>query len=1422
MKPRAWLLVALLAVALGGCRERSDTLRVFFHVAPSQSTNVPDASRLLAAWKPLLQQRGIAVGASSAFPTGKQLERAHVLVLAGAGALPEGGAGRATLEAFLRRGGGLLVLHEAAVVSDAEWATSLLGGAVPGGATNWMTARLPLQFACPPPALAEGMTGFDLEDGFARRVQLGAGAEVIARTLPTAAEAVPQIWAFEKELSRVFVALPGPLSPQLTRPPYRGLMLRGLAWLARRELDRFTTPDERTSWAYPEGGPASPARAAARIQTPPDFDLSLVAAEPLVVKPVALDWDARGRLWVAVMPESAAGGVTDLPLPALLFLSDTNGDGRMDTRTVFYQALRPITAFAFYRQGVIVAQPPEILFLRDADGDGALDHRETLFTGFGARDPRSSLSSFRWGLDGWLYAALGVSGVEATPIRGQGERAFGPIGPGLLRFKPDGSALEQVVAITNNTGGFDFSWDGEIFFAQAPGAHLSQVLVPERVLGTNRVGNATAAKALADHQRVASLVNDAWPFQPSVSATSAEFRQPAGAMVYEGGAWPMRYHGAYFVCEPAARVVHEDVFCTLENFGLEATRRDEQEFLASTDPWFCPVQLRFGPDGAAYLLDFYSRFGFWDNSRRTGPARLDCEAQLGRVWRLQHQAARRLQAPALDRATPLELLQALEHPNAWVRLTAQRLLVESGDASVAPPLAALLTNRVPHVRLHALWCLQHLGALTERNLAVVLTNYPHPLVQRATFRVLEEFAGPFTTNLYQTMVGQFKDADDRAKLLGLLAFKNFAADTNVVQTALRMFPDLRDAAARSAILALARRAPMDYIRAAFASAKSEGCRELVAPLVETFARAGQSSELTQVLQIAALHPNSTEKLNTAVLQTLHRFLETEEGLVWSGELETALSRLLVSKSRTARIAALPLATHWTNSARLRDQARAVQDALLAEARNPALKDEERSVLVTNLFAVPSLHADLVGILDDLLDRSTSLPAQRQLITDLGRLNERFAGEVLVKHYPRLTNELRPLLFSALLKRSEWALALVQAVERGELTTRDLDLLGINRLRNYPDPAVAARAIAAFDASAGAGALKQDRHAVLANFLPVAQGLAAPPPKELVDQGRPLYHRYCVNCHRFATHPATRDWVIDLTAAGTPGAASVLTNILHPNRAVDPRWLAWSATTTKGEHYFGALARATPDALVLRTFEGDVELKPSELAATNCTGVSFMPEGYELLGADALRAVLAYVMNKAPRGFRLLDLAGAFTADSRRALFHASARQPEIEFRRFGLVLVGSNQVPFHLVNPAGTPHGKNLVVLKGGAVQSVPARVEVPVQARASKLHVLGGVAGWGHPGGDAAQQSAPAAKLVFHFDNGQTEDVVLHNGNQFADYAQLAEVPGSTLATNLVNAGQLRWFTVEPTGRRPIAKLTLESFTNHLAPVFVALTVQE
>jgi hypothetical protein len=285
---------------------------------------------------------------------------------------------------------------------------------------------------------------------------------------------------------------------------------------------------------------------------------------------------------------------------------------------------------------------------------------------------------------------------------------------------------------------------------------------------------------------------------------------------------------------------------------------------------------------------------------------------------------------------------------------------------------------------------------------------------------------------------------------------------------------------------------------------------------------------------------------------------------------------------------------------------------------------------------------------------------------------------------------------------------------------------------------------------------------------------------------------------------------------------LLTHILDPNRVVEGNFIAHTVITKKNDDYTGLIKTENSEKLVLLNLEGEVEIRVADIASRKSSGLSLMPEGLEALGEKNVRDIVGYLAANVPRGFRPIDLTEAFTADSRKGLYSVQGPNPSLAFKQFGIVMV--DNIPFNIANPATTPGGRNLVVLKGGSgfAQTLPQRVDFLVGTKATKLYVLGGVAGWGFPDGDPDTQDVPAAKARLEYADGKTEEIVWRNGEEFADYVRPYDVPGSRSAGDLLTTiGQVRWFAIAPKSPQIIKRIVLESFNNKLAPTFVAMTAQ-
>ncbi|HEY1051317.1 MAG TPA: PVC-type heme-binding CxxCH protein, partial [Prosthecobacter sp.] len=274
-----------------------------------------------------------------------------------------------------------------------------------------------------------------------------------------------------------------------------------------------------------------------------------------------------------------------------------------------------------------------------------------LYTNLGNRDTHAVINNMRWGLDGWVYATHGYSSTEDAQS-GDGSKGFGPIGAGVVRFKPDGSAIEQYASRGGNTWGLDITSDGQVFYTQpTSGNHFIHVVLPEYVLAKGKLPGVMGTNGMLPKEPTYPAMH--WEQQAYVQIDQVgSFTAGAGCAIYEGGAWPKKWNYGYFVTEPTLNIVSHFM---VEPNGVtfKAHRepgREQTEFIRSTNLWFRPIEVRVGPDGALYVVDFCNQAVIHNDTRGPthGPAnaavRPDRDHYYGRIWKVQHKEAKQVSA----------------------------------------------------------------------------------------------------------------------------------------------------------------------------------------------------------------------------------------------------------------------------------------------------------------------------------------------------------------------------------------------------------------------------------------------------------------------------------------------------------------------------------------------------------------------------------------------------------------------------------------------------------------------------------------------------------------------------------------------------------------------------------------------------------
>jgi uncharacterized protein len=1369
----------------------SGPLRVFIRSGPkSHGPGAHDHPRFLRDWVPLLNARGARATGAEAFPTKAQLDETDVLVLhaQAAGTIPTG-ADRDNLHEFLARGGGMVVIHAAAVSKDPDWFKTIVGGSWRDGVTRWLEGPMHLYFTDRQNPIVKDAANWSMDDEIYYDMDLLPEVQVLAAAYtPKAAGArnaaaqrradeltgggkqvsvydyQPQMWTYERAVDggkapyRAFVSIPGHLYENFNRPNYRSILLRGIAWAGKRsKVDELLKKDEvGDALRYVDGGPTHPAKAAATIEVHPEFDLTLVASEPLIHKAMNIDWDEKGRLWVAETPEYPNGRRTPNttawkdsgsleparqqrdPEDTISILTDTNRDGLMDRKHVFADKLELITGFVLYKTGVIAATSPDIWFLEDTNGDQVADKRTKLYTGLGNFDTHAVINNLRWGLDGWIYATHGYSvGMVMSP---DGKKEFGRDGSGVVRFKPDGSAFEQYSSRNGNTWGIDITWDGQVFWTQpTSGTVFFHTVLPEHVLAKGRIPNTTSWKGMITGQATYPA------FKPSEQAyvqidQVGQFTAAAGCAVYDGGAWPDKWRYAYFTGEPTLNIVHQQ-FVRPDGVSYRTEKepgREQTEFMRSRDLWFRPIETRIGPDGALYIVDFYNQAAIHNDTRGPlhGPAnaalRPDRDHYFARIWRVHHKQAKKLDVPALNRADLPSLLKVMESsPNAHVKHTAWRLARENHAtdarvAKIARPMGSQVLDLYERAR-------------TASNAA-----------QRKA--LLDAFAG---------------------------ATENWT---------------------RSAVIAAASESPWPYVAESFGHEKPQALSDLVTAMVPATLpeRAGEA------LTLAAAAPAAAAPLKIAVVRAIAQ--TTRGALTLQAGTIQALQQLLDDPSTDAATLSIIARSDTGNALGTAADTRA--RLLLQDLRHAGTTDERRVDIIGALVALPRHRPDALSTISGMLaDPAVAESTKTRVMSTLGNQGGSDVDSVLIA---TLAKNGSPVIFDQVMKRPESSLALIAAMKAGQITPTQLGPANVARLRTHPTRQIAEQAATLLDALNPGVKAKAD---IIAALLPEVEkpGDAA--------KGKVLFTAACASCHRLGD-VGKSEVGPPLNGMGAHARSVLLAHIIDPNREVDPSFWQWNVTTKKGDTLVGIVASENAAGFTLRTPNGDVELKKEDVASRENTRRSLMPEGLDALGGEALRDILSFIA--ADQRFRVIDLRQAYNADSRRGFRREEERDETVTLHRFGDVTVAG--VPFFVMDPARATMGMNFIALKGGPGQGnlsdeFARRIEIPTNVTAASLHFLGGVGGWAWPVGGNAARGAPVMKVIVQFADGSAEEHVLNNGEYFADAFGQDDVPQSRKAGDFTRRGQLRYFALNLRKRAALSKIVLESYDTDVVPATVAIT---
>ena len=919
--------------------------------------------------------------------------------------------------------------------------------------------------------------------------------------------------------------------------------------------------------------PLVPSDAVLSLRTKPGFRAELVASEPLIESPVAIAFGTDGRLWVAEMSDYPQGKAESGKPKAedggqIRCVYDDNSDGDYDRSEVFLTGIPFPTGVTVWRNGVLVCAAPDILYAEDTNGDGKADDVRKLFTGFATHNYQARVNSLEYGLDDWVYGSCGLFGGEITSVQ-TGEVIA--LSQRDFRFNPDTGVLEPATGATQQ-GRVRNDWGD--WFGCNNGTMLMHYPLADQYLRRNPY--------LAPSQTVMGIAAGPDPGRLFSISSQVLFmlsgppNRPTAACglgIYRDNLLGAEYAGNAFTCEPVNNLVHRQI---LTPGGVTFTsRRDhdelDREFLASTDPWFRPVQARTGPDGALWVVDMYRyviEHPIWIPPDTLATLDPRAGATMGRIYRVvpNDDAVRRV--PRLDQLRGRELVAAMDSPNGTQRDLVQQLIQWwQNDKDTIPALRQLCVDSVrPEVRVQALSTWANL----EPPAADVMLKMPtdtDPHVRSHAVRVAESQLNA-SVELTAAVV---KLADDGDAFLRM----------QVAYSAGFLKP------ADSAVV-----------------------------LAKIMAKDGRNTHLKSAVESSLTSANVVRVLNELRAQpdsddAADRLLVSAATLADAGSFETILNELSNRVSESAADGDFNHLAEFVDAwSRRSPPDVAPGDNDLHAAWKPAIdaavhvveNDESqitiRMAAVRLLALAPFLGDPHSESLAALLTPRTQPELQSAAIQALQRDNRPEVADVVLTDWASREPRLRKTGIALLLSRPAWSERLLAAIEAGTVAAGELDLPQQQALLENTDEAIRIAAAKSFKPRTSAG-----RQEAIDRFTAALHEGGDP------GKGRQVFQKHCSNCHRLqdSGHVVGPD----IATYGSKPVQSLLIAMLDPNQAVDPRYQSYVAVLKDGRSVTGLIAEETASGLTLLAAEGKREsVLRSEIDEIRSTGKSLMPEGFE--------------------------------------------------------------------------------------------------------------------------------------------------------------------------------------------------------------------
>jgi putative heme-binding domain-containing protein len=983
-------------------------------------------------------------------------------------------------------------------------------------------------------------------------------------------------------------------------PAFRRLLLNGIFWAAGLPIPQL---DDATQ----SRGGLSPAESMKLFTVAPDLELEQVLAEPIVAQPRHLSFDERGRLWVVQYlqyPYPAGLKVVSrdtywrvvydkVPPPPprhfpgrdkITIHEDTDGDGTFDKHRTFVEGLSIVTSCARGRDGVWVLNPPYLLFYPDRNEDDVPDGPpEVHLEGFGIEDTHSVANSLRWGPDGWLYGAQGstVGGNVRRP--GSTEPPVVSMGQNIWRYHPGIRRFEIFAEGGGNAQGLEIDSMGRIFSGYNGGD----------TRGFHYVQGGYYRKGFEKHGPLSNPYTFGF-LEPMRHHRVERFTH--ALVIYEDNALPPAYRGKLFGVEPLqGRIVLSEVLPD----GSTLRTRDVGHPVTSADPWFRPVEITVGPDGAVYIADFYDgeishREHFMGRIDRTN----------GRVYRLKAKGAAPVPPRDLGRMHRTELIDVLSVGNRWERQTALRLLVDRKGPDTGIDLRIARNNaRTSLQTLNINWALSVCEGADAG-----LIGYADPHVRLWNVRLLcEEGADPQMLRRLAAVAQDEPDALVRSQLASSARRLPASLGLPIVRRLLNYADDVADphlplllwwaieakvGTDPDAVLALFDETPVWDLPLVK--------EHILERIMRRFAATGRRADLLACARLLRRSPGPDH-----AARLMKGFEEAFKGRSLAG-LPDELIEALGSRGSTL------LGVR-------RGLPEAVAEALRLTA-DPAADRALRLQLVAVFGEVrqPSCVPVLLALLKDDPDDAI----RRAALASLQRYDDPTVGAEVVQRYGGLSEDSRAVALTLLASRPAWTAALLDAIDAGRIDPRTVPIDVVRKLSLHRERGIQERVAKRWGALPGLNTLEANRQ--IERLLGVLRAGRGDP-----YRGKPIFTARCAKCHTlFDSGGAIGP---NLTSYQRDDLEALLLAVVNPSAEIREGYETVRALAKDGRRVDGFVLERDPNVLILRGADGqNVTLAADEIESTQLAPLSLMPEGLlGGLGDQEIVDLFAYLRTAQP-------------------------------------------------------------------------------------------------------------------------------------------------------------------------------------------------